>query len=833
MAMPNVSKGRIVICITLLLALVSVVDSGPLASPSPAPDLVLVNAHIITMDSTHPTAEALAIRADRIAWVGTSQEANKLFSPSIRKIDLHGATVLPGIIDAHTHLVSLGESLLRLNLKDAASEKEVVELVKQKAASTTPNQWILGWGWDEGKWASRYPTNDALNQVAPNNPVYLVGLHGFAAWANRTALEIAGVNKDTKDPPNGRILRDEKTGEPAGILLNRAQDLVSKHIPSLPLDQLKRGIELAAQECIRNGLTSVHEALVGSRQLQAIRELVAEGRMPLRVYVMLDGSDHALVTQWLQRGPEIDPRHQLTIRAFKLFADGALGSRGAALLQPYSDAPETTGVITTPEAEVYELAHSGLLKGFQLCTHAIGDRANRMVLDAYARALQGAPQVRDPRLRIEHAQVLAPEDIPRFAALGVIPSMQPTHATSDMKWAEARLGPERIKGAYAWRSLSKTGVHLPLSSDFPGETLNPFYGIHAAITRQNPQGNPPGGWYPEQRLTLEEALRGYTIEGAYAEFEEKDKGSIEPGKLADLTVISEDITRLQPKEILSTHFLKTFIGGKIVYDADENAPASSKSGWTLTWSDEFNGPNGSAPDAKKWVAESGGNGWGNNELEYYTSRSQNSRIDNGNLLIEAIKEPFTGADGVARNYTSARLKTKGLFSQRYGRFEARIQIPFGQGIWPAFWILGDDIGTVGWPTCGEIDIMENIGREPSTVHGSMHGPGYSREHPLTASYTLSPDNTGKPSRFADGFHIFAVEWEPDQVRFYVDGNLYATQTKADLPAGTRWVFDHPFFILLNVAVGGNWPGSPDASTVFPQRMLVDYVRVYERKQSRV
>jgi beta-glucanase (GH16 family) len=251
--------------------------------------------------------------------------------------------------------------------------------------------------------------------------------------------------------------------------------------------------------------------------------------------------------------------------------------------------------------------------------------------------------------------------------------------------------------------------------------------------------------------------------------------------------------------------------------------------WTITWSDEFNGPNGSLPDAKKWVRETGGNGWGNNELEYYTQRIENSRLEDGKLLIEARSERFTGPDGVERNYTSARLKTKGLFTQRYGRFEARIQIPFGQGIWPAFWMLGDDIGSVRWPTCGEIDIMENIGREPATVHGSMHGPGYSGEHPLTAGYTLPSDKYSKTPRFADAFHIFAVEWEPDRVRFYVDDNLYATQTKADLPAGTRWVYDHPFFILLNLAVGGNWPGAPDVSTVFPQRMLVDYVRVYERK----
>jgi beta-glucanase (GH16 family) len=271
----------------------------------------------------------------------------------------------------------------------------------------------------------------------------------------------------------------------------------------------------------------------------------------------------------------------------------------------------------------------------------------------------------------------------------------------------------------------------------------------------------------------------------------------------------------------------------VLVAASLNCSAQQKphSGWVLTWSDEFSGPNGSPPDAKKWVRESGGNGWGNNELEYYTPRLENARLEKGKLVIEAIfeRERFTGPDGVERNYTSARLKTQGHFSQRYGRFEARIQLPSGRGVWPAFWLLGDDIGTAGWPACGEIDIMENIGSEPATIHGSMHGPGYSGAHPLTATYTLPQEKTPKTPRFSDAFHIFAVEWEPERVRFYVDGKLYATQTRADLPAGTRWVFDHPFFVILNVAVGGNWPGSPDASTVFPQRMLVDYVRVYSRK----
>lgn len=554
--------------VPLLIALLSAPSlwGQTSAAKSSNAELLLLNAHVVTMNDKQPSAQAIAIRGERTVWVGGSDEGKKLY-PTARALDLHGATVLPGLIDAHGHLINLGESLTRLNLKDIPTEKEIVERVKQRAASAAPGEWIVGWGWDEGKWASNYPTNQALSVATPNNPVFLVGLHTFAAWANRRALELAGVSKDTKDPENGKIVRDEKTGEPIGILLNHAQELVSKHIPPMTLAQAKRAMQLAARECVRNGLTSVHEAKVTPLMVQAFHELVSEGRMPLRVYAMLDGAYKSLVDEWLKRGPEIDPRHHLTIRSFKLFADGALGSRGAALLEPYSDAPQTKGVMTTPEADVYSLTRRALQAGFQVCTHAIGDAANRSALNAYEQAEKEVSSAHDARLRIEHAQVLSPQDIPRFAKLGVIASMQPTHATSDMPWAEKRVGPERIKGAYAWRSVKDSGAHLPLSSDFPGETLSPFYGIYAAITRQDPQGNPPGGWHPEQRLTLEEALRGYTVEAAYAEFEEKDKGSIEKGKLADLTVISQDITKIPTPEILSIHVLKTFVGGKIVYDA--------------------------------------------------------------------------------------------------------------------------------------------------------------------------------------------------------------------------------------------------------------------------
>jgi len=532
----------------------------PLAAHAQTAGLLLVNAHVVTLDPRQPEASAIAISSGRIAWVGATAESRARF-PSARVMDLAGATVLPGIIDAHGHLLSLGESLLKLNLKDVATPEEVVARVRERARPARPGEWITGWGWDEGAWAAHYPTHQGLTDAAPDNPVMLTGLHTYATWVNRQALAAAGITRDTQDPPNGKILRDT-AGEPTGVLTDRAQALVTRLVPPLTREQRKASLVLAAQECLRHGLTEVHEARVSAADIEAFRELIREGKLPLRIYAMLDGADRALIDDWLKRGPQIDPH--LTVRCVKVFADGALGSRGAALFAPYADAPETKGVVTTPEADLYRLTRRCLEAGFQVATHAIGDFANHYVLDAYQRALAETGAA-DARLRVEHAQVLAPADIPRFAGLGVIASMQPVHATSDMPWAEKRLGPERVRGAYAWRSVLQAGAHLPLSSDFPGETLDPFAGLYAALTRQDAKGAPPGGWYPAQRLTLAEALRGYTREAAYAGFEEKDKGSIEPGKLADLTVVASDITRIPPRELLAVRVLWTFISGEVAY----------------------------------------------------------------------------------------------------------------------------------------------------------------------------------------------------------------------------------------------------------------------------
>jgi len=537
---------------------------------SPKADRIFVGGHVVTMDERFPEIEAVAVGGGRFLAVGTTAQVRKAY-PAAEVVDLGGRTVMPGIIEAHGHLLSLGKSLLELNVKGVGEPEEVVERVRKRVEKTPPGEWIVGWGWDEGAWAAHYPSNQALSRAAPDNPVFLTGLHGFAGWANRRALEIAGITADTPDPPRGKILKDAATGEPTGILMNAAQELVTRHIPPLSLEQTERALKLAAEECLRNGLTTVHLAGISARTLEALRSLVRKDELKLRVYALLDASDADLLQPFFENGPEVDSGHRLTVRGIKVFADGALGSRGAALTEPYSDAPQTRGQLTAPKDSLYRITVRALRAGLQVAVHAIGDRANRITLDAYAQALKEVPAAKDPRLRIEHAQVVAPEDVQRFAGLNVIASMQPVHCTSDMGWAEDRLGPRRIRWAYAWRSFLDAGVHLPLSSDYPGETLNPFWGMYAAETRQTPEGDPPGGWYPEQRLKRQEVLRGYTVEAAYAGFEEKIKGRIAPGMLADFIVLSDDIRTVPSRALLKIKVLQTYVGGELVFEAGGGA----------------------------------------------------------------------------------------------------------------------------------------------------------------------------------------------------------------------------------------------------------------------
>ncbi len=537
-----------------------------------AADTVFVNGNVITMDPEHPKAQAVAIIGDRIILVGTNEEAMNTTDEGTEVIDLGGKTVVPGLIDAHCHVASYGDSLRKLNLVGTESLEEIIALVKEKVKKSKPGEWIVGRGWDQNDWKKKhFPTNDALSAISPDNPVYLTRICGHAAFVNRLALKLAGVTKDTLDPPGGKIHKDPVTGEPTGVLIDTASSLVSGVRPGMTRRELRECIELAINECLKVGLTGVHDAGVSATEIAIYKELASEGKLNLRVYAMVDGGSG----YWLANKPEIGAAGGfLTVRSIKLFSDGALGSRGAALLAPYSDSPGNSGLLTMTTDAISAVTQKALCEGYQVCTHAIGDRANRVVLDGYEAALKAVP-VKDHRLRVEHAQVLAPEDIPRFGKLGIIASMQPTHCTSDMYWAGDRLGAERVKGAYVWRSLLKTGAKIASGSDFPIESNNPLWGIYAAVTRQDHKGWPEGGWFPQQRMTREEALRSFTVDAAYAAFEEKLKGSLAPGRLADMTVLSKDIMSVPAAEILDTHVEMTIIGGKTVYKSP--APGSAGS----------------------------------------------------------------------------------------------------------------------------------------------------------------------------------------------------------------------------------------------------------------
>ena len=531
-------------------------------------DLVLRGGKIVTMNPKQPQAEAIAIVGRRIARVGSDREIEEMIGPHTRVIELRGRLVVPGFIESHGHLLGLGQSRLILDLRGTRSAEEVAERVARKVREAKPGEWILGRGWDQNEWPRKdFPTHEVLDRVAPQHPVYLTRVDGHAAWVNRRALELAGITQEPADPPGGRLIRDAE-GRPTGVLIDRAMNLVARLIPPRNREENKRALLLAIEECLRSGITSFHDAGASREAIELYKELLREGALRLRLYVMISGRDEALLREYLERGPEIGlGEHHLTIRAIKLVADGALGSRGAALLEPYADEPTQSGLLILSEEEIYQIARRALAAGFQVNTHAIGDRANRIVLNAYERAFREFPNVRDPRFRIEHAQILDEADIPRFARLGVIASMQAIHATSDMPWVPARLGEARTReGAYVWRKLLQSGARIANGSDAPVEPLNPLLGFYAAITRQDERGNPPGGWFPDQRMTREEALRSFTLDAAYAAFEEHLRGSLEPGKLADLVVLSKDIMTIPPAEILRTEVDLTLVDGRIVYE---------------------------------------------------------------------------------------------------------------------------------------------------------------------------------------------------------------------------------------------------------------------------
>ncbi|MFL5635186.1 MAG: amidohydrolase [Gemmatimonadaceae bacterium] len=535
-------------------------------------DLVLINGRIYTVDNARPVVSALAVRGGRVAFIGSDAEAKALANPSTTVIDLKGAAVVPGFVDAHAHLLGLGTTLQRVNLAGSPSYDDVIARVKAWARDVAPGAWILGRGWDQNRWPTKeFPTHEALSGAFPDNPVALTRIDGHALLANAKAMQLAGVNASTPDPRGGRIIR-LASGAPSGVFVDNAQSLITRAIPSATKADKRKAILAAVAEANRWGLTGVHDAGEDVETVGIYEELARASSYNLRNYVMLSdpgepGSAATLRNPYIQRGPQsaLYDGH-LWIRAIKLYADGALGSRGAALLEPYSDEPTNSGLLVSRPEHIRAWADSALRRGFQVNVHAIGDRGNRIVLDAFDSALKKSPKA-DHRFRIEHAQVLSPSDIPRFARLGVIPSMQATHQTSDMRWAEARVGPQRIRGAYAWRSLLNTGVVIPNGTDFPVEEVNPLLTFHAAVTRQDPTNWPAGGWYPEQKMTRQEALLSMTLWPAYAGFQESILGSLTPGKYADFVVLDRDIMSVPDTEILAARVMSTWIGGKRVYQA--------------------------------------------------------------------------------------------------------------------------------------------------------------------------------------------------------------------------------------------------------------------------
>ena len=552
---------------TVLAGLAATASAPALASAARGDaDLIVTAATIHTVDAKVPLAQAFAVRDGRFVYVGAREGARALRGPRTRMLDLGGATVLPGLIDAHLHFLHVGQALHEVDLAHAATFDEVVRRTVAFAA-TSPDPWIIGDGWDQNLWPDKaFPAHDALSATLPDRPVVLNRVDGHALLANAKAMALAGIAPGTTDPSGGRIVRDAH-GAPSGVFIDNAMGLIRRAIPPPSHAQLVRAGAAALGECHRWGLTSIGDPGVGAAGIAAYEELVRAERYTIRNHVMLAGSDDALLAATLPRGPRaLGPDGRLAIRAIKLYADGALGSRGAALLAPYDDDPGNSGLTITPQPHMQEVCERALRAGFQVCTHAIGDRGNRTVLDAYEAALRAVP-ARGHRFRIEHAQVLAPSDIPRFKALGVIPSMQTTHQISDMGWAQARLGPERVKGAYAWRSLLDTGVVIANGTDAPIEAVDSRRTFHAAIARQNEANQPPGGWYPNQRMTRAEALRSMTIWAARANFMERVTGSISPGKCADFAVLDRDWLRAAPEAIMATRILATYVSGQPVFEA--------------------------------------------------------------------------------------------------------------------------------------------------------------------------------------------------------------------------------------------------------------------------
>jgi predicted amidohydrolase YtcJ len=535
-------------------------------------DIVFRNGNIYTVDERRPRAQSVAVKGNRIVFVGADEEARKYVGKGTRVVDLRGHTVVPGMTDSHYHLVGVGQREMILNLEGTTSLEDFLAKVKARVERARPGEWVTGRGWIETFWKPPvFPTRQDLDRISPNNPVFLGRADGHGAVVNSAALKIAGVDRNTVNPFGGEISKDKGTGEPNGMLLDNAHELVTQHIPPTTAAEAERAILLGVRRSIELGWCQIQDAGGSYAEVDLYRKLYGEGKIKLRIYKAVSGPGTE-ATRLLGDAPVIGAfDHRFTLRTIKVHFDGALGSRGAALLEPYADARDTSGFLTVKEEELLPMLVQALRRGIQVETHAIGDRANRTILDLYEKALAAVPpgqrKIREPRWRVEHAQIVNPADIPRFSKLGVIPSMQPSHAIGDLHFAPSRLGIPRLEGAYAWQSFLKTGSIIVGGSDAPVERGEPMIEFYAAVARRDQKGFSGEGWHPEQAVSREQALKMFTIWPAYAAFEEKLRGSIEPGKLADLTVLSADIMKISEPDILRTRCLMTVIGGEVVFEA--------------------------------------------------------------------------------------------------------------------------------------------------------------------------------------------------------------------------------------------------------------------------
>jgi predicted amidohydrolase YtcJ len=529
------------------------------ADPRIAADLIVSGGRIITLDSEMPEVEAIAIKGGTIVEIGKKADLEILRGAKTRDLDLKGGVAVPGLTDAHAHLGGLGDSLATVDLRGAASVEEVVERLKKGAPK---DGWIIGRGWDQNLWADKaMPTHQPLTDAFPDRPVWLRRVDGHAGWANAKVLELAGITVDTPDPEGGEFLRNEETTEVTGVLVDTAMDVVK--VPDPSPEERRRRLLAAQEHVLERGIVGLHDMGIGREAHALYQALEKEGLLKLRV--------HAFASRrWFEQelkeetASPLQPNTRYALVGVKVYVDGALGSRGAAMLRPYSDRRGHRGKLISNVRKFESLTLDAVEHGWQIAAHAIGDRGNRTILDAYGRVEQ-RHRHKDMRMRIEHAQIVDPSDIPRFSKLRVIASMQPTHATSDMPWVPDRVGSHRLEGAYAWRRFLKSGARMPLGSDFPVEKVDITHGIYAAITRQDPAGQPEGGWLPDQRLTLDEAIAGFTREAAYAVRRERSLGRLSKGFRGDLTCFVGDLWKMEAKEVREAEVLATVIDGEVVY----------------------------------------------------------------------------------------------------------------------------------------------------------------------------------------------------------------------------------------------------------------------------